>query len=104
MPAMTESPAASSNQPDRGRRPNESPLDPFVDRLLTMMLTEPAGMMLATAARQLAQALDWDPQFVEAVIQIARARGYLQQFPQPGNRGAGRIGVSARGRAWLDSS
>lgn len=78
-----------------------SPLDPFLERLLTSIQRGNALLSPLAAARHLAAEMDVDRSFVEALLASARAREFLRAEPVPGSRGATRLRISKRGVAWL---
>ncbi len=87
-----------------GRTSPPSSLDPFLGEFLRRVIDLTDGYAPLSHGRAIAEALDWPPAFVDALFTSARTRGLLEPFRARGTRGRNRWRVSARGRAWIDST
>ena len=88
----------------RGRRdeiPPPAPLDPYVTTLLRWIWASDNRLNLKTLAKQAAAGLEWPLPFAEAVVTATRARRLLT-LHQMNTRGGYAVGLSKRGRAWLE--
>lgn len=76
-----------------------SPLDPYVDRLVRWVAERPDGVPAVGLAASVARDLDWPAPFAEAILASVRARRLLR-IHRAGAR-ALRLVPSPRAQRWL---
>ncbi len=79
-----------------------SPLDPFVGCFLREIGVLVDGYAPVAHSLVVAEALDWQPAFAEAIFISARARGFVEPYRGVGRRKRSRWQLSGRGQAWLE--
>lgn len=85
----------------RDEAPPPAPLDPYVTQLIQWIASRDHRINPNSLAKQAASALDWPQPFADVIVTAARARRLLT-LVQVSERGGYRVGLSSRGRAWLD--
>jgi hypothetical protein len=85
----------------RDEVPPPAPLDPYVILLLRWVASHEQRLNPNTLAKQASIALDWPLPFAEAIVTATRARRLLSMLEVTARGGYG-IGLTSRGRAWLD--
>jgi hypothetical protein len=87
--------------PTRSLNQAASPLDAFLARFLACLVDRLDGFSPTVDGSVVAQAMEVQPAFIDALFVSARTRGLIEPFRAKNARGRYRWQVSTRGRAWL---
>jgi hypothetical protein len=85
----------------RDETPPAAPLDPYVTEVVRWIDAHEKRLSPNTLAKQAAVNFAWPPAFADAVITAVRARRLLT-LVQANARGGYGVGLSTRGRQWLE--
>jgi hypothetical protein len=90
---------SNASQPDKAIL--ESPFDPFLARFLSALQAFDTGFSPQSNSASVADRLDVDPAFIEALTVSARRRRFIEPFYAPAHRNTLRWRLSSRGEQFL---
>jgi hypothetical protein len=85
----------------RDEMPPPAPLDPYVTQVIRWIAAREQRVNPNTLAKQVSTALEWPLPFTEVVLTATRGR-HLLTLQEVTSRGGYGIGLSKRGREWLE--